>query len=198
MNASMQGNEKLNRLIEASSEGDAQSFARLYEQTSGYLLGVAMRIVGNRQIAEDVLQESFVSVWNSARTYRTEVKGQSLSPMTWLMTIVRNKSLDASRKRARLAEDSADDDANGLAANDAQTPSAGDLFERATRDAHIFNCLQAATPEQRQTLALCYYQGLTHQEIAAHLQQPLGTIKAWARRGLIKLKDCIDGARGWA
>jgi RNA polymerase sigma-70 factor, ECF subfamily len=194
MTATMERTERLNRWIEASSHGDAASFAQLYEATSAHLLGVAMRIVGNRAAAEDVLQESFVSVWNSAQRFHAEVKGQALSPMTWLIAIVRNKSIDALRKRARFSETS-DDDSEADEAS--AQPSAGELFEQATRDAHIDQCLRTASPEQRQTLALCYYHGMTHQEIALHMNQPLGSVKAWVRRGLLKLRDCIDAARGW-
>jgi len=87
------------------AQGNHADFAQLYERTHLHLFGIAMRILGNGQSAEDVLQEAYVSIWKNAAGYRSEVGGQAIQPMTWLIAIVRNKALDALRARTRRKED---------------------------------------------------------------------------------------------
>jgi RNA polymerase sigma-70 factor (ECF subfamily) len=187
----------LQQLIERTAQGDHACFAQVYARTQAHLFGVALRMLGREQAAEDVLQEAFVSIWKNAGSYRSHVNGQPVQPMTWLMAIVRNKSLDALRQRTRRAEselpgDDALDDATGASA-----PSALDLLGEATRALHIEACLGALDGSHRQSLALAYYQGLSHSEVAQQMGAPLGSVKAWIRRGLDKLKTCL-AARGAA
>lgn len=187
----------LQELITATARGDHAAFAVVYERTHAHLFGVAMRMLGREQAAEDVLQEAFVSVWKNADSYRPEVGGQQLQPMTWLIAIVRNKSLDALRTRKRRGE-MALSGADGTDAGDAATgepaaPSALDLLSQATEALHIEACMNALDGSHRQSLALAYYQGLTHTEVAAQMGAPLGSVKAWIRRGLDKLKTCLAG-----
>jgi RNA polymerase sigma-70 factor (ECF subfamily) len=118
--------------------------------------------------------------------------------MTWLMAIVRNKSLDALRQRTRRAESQLpDDDALDDQPGAASAPSALDLLGEATRALHIEACLGGLDGSHRQSLALAYYQGLSHSEVAQQMGAPLGSVKAWIRRGLDKLKTCL-AARGVA
>lgn len=185
----------LQELIAHSARGDHASFAQLYARTHMHLFGVAMRILGNGQAAEDVLQEAYVSIWKNADSYRSAVGGQPIQPMTWLIAIARNKSLDALRTRARrkeselAEEDTLSDDmppSDGLA-----QPSAMQLLDQATQSLHIQGCMDALEGSHRQSLALAYYQGLSHTEVAAHMGAPLGSVKAWIRRGLEKIKACL-------
>ena len=187
----------LQQLIARTAQGDHACFAQVYARTQARLFGVALRMLGREQAAEDVLQEAFVSIWKSAGSYRSEVNGQPVQPMTWLIAVVRNKALDALRQRTRRAEselpgDDALDDATGASA-----PSALDLLGEATRALHIEACLGALDGSHRQSLALAYYQGLSHSEVAQQMGAPLGSVKAWIRRGLDKLKACL-AARGVA
>lgn len=190
--------ESLQDLIAATARGDHRAFARVYERTNAHLFGIALRMLKREQAAEDVLQEAFVSVWKNAASYRSEVGGQAVQPMTWLMAIVRNKALDALRQRTRRAESAlpepdvatGDDDAGAAAA-----PSALDLLAQASHALHIGACLEALDGSHRQSLALAYYQGLSHTEVAQQMGAPLGSVKAWIRRGLDKLKTCL-AARG--
>ncbi|MEO7885904.1 MAG: sigma-70 family RNA polymerase sigma factor [Polaromonas sp.] len=186
----------LQALIAAAGRGDHGCFAQIYERTHMHLFGVAVRILGQGQAAEDVLQEAYVSIWKNAAGYRSEVDGQSIQPMTWLIAIVRNKALDAFRARARRKE-SALPESGDVDEEDTETtgatpaPSAMHLFEQATQALRIEGCMNALEGNHRQSLALAYYQGLSHTEVAAQMGAPLGSVKAWIRRGLEKLKGCL-------
>lgn len=187
----------LQELLASTASGDHRAFAQMYERTHGHLFGVALRILGRPQSAEDVLQEAFVNIWKNAASYRSNVGGQDIQPMTWLIAIVRYKALDALRSRTRRAESELPDDVEDTAPSGAAAPSALDLFNEATSAMHIDGCMGGLDGTHRQSLALAYYQGLSHSEVAAQMGAPLGSVKAWIRRGLDKLKDCLQ-ARGVA
>ncbi|MDO8371399.1 sigma-70 family RNA polymerase sigma factor [Polaromonas sp. YR568] len=156
---------------------------------------MAVRILGQGQAAEDVLQEAYVSIWKSAGSYRSEVGGQTIQPMTWLIAIVRNKALDALRARTRRREselpESGDVDEDDVQSVGNPAPSAMHLLEQASQVLHIEGCMNALDGSYRQSLALAYYQGLSHTEVATQMGAPLGSVKAWIRRGLEKLKGCL-------
>lgn len=188
----------LQQLIARTAQGDHACFAQVYARTQAHLFGVALRMLGREQAAEDVLQEAFVSIWKNAGSYRSEVNGQPVQPMTWLMAVVRNKALDALRQRKRRAESALpDSDALDDLTPDTTAPSALELLGEASRALHIEACLSALDGSHRQSLALAYYQGLSHSEVALQMGAPLGSVKAWIRRGLDKLKTCL-AARGVA
>lgn len=190
----------LQELLAQTARGDHAAFARVYERTHAHLFGLAVRMLGREQAAEDVLQEAFVSIWKSAAQYRSRIDGQDIQPMTWLIAIVRNKSLDALRARGRRKEtglpeaDALDADEDAAAGHPA-SPSALELLSQATQALQIEGCMNAMEGSYRQSLALAYYQGLSHTEVAAHMGAPLGSVKAWIRRGLERLKSCL-AARG--
>lgn len=185
----------LQALILAAAQGDHGAFAEVYRRTHTHLFGVALRILGQGQAAEDVLQEAYVSIWKNAAGYRSEVGGQTLQPMTWLIAIVRNKALDALRSRTRRREselpESGDVDGDDIETTTTPAPSAMQLLEQATQALHIEGCMGSLEGSYRQSLALAYYQGLSHSEVAAQMGAPLGSVKAWIRRGLERLKGCL-------
>jgi RNA polymerase sigma factor (sigma-70 family) len=173
---------------------DQAAFKQLYDATSHCLLGIVMRMLRERAWAEDVLQEIYVSVWNTAPNY-SAVKSQ---PMTWLMTIARHRALDALRStrterqhRVRQAP-SADDDDNGVPDVPDQRSGPLDQLLHSAEAERLRHCLQGLDPTQRQAIALAFYDGLTHTELALHMHQPLGTVKAWVRRGLERLRPCLE------
>jgi RNA polymerase sigma-70 factor (ECF subfamily) len=170
---------------------DRAAFERVYRATSAHLLGVALRILGSRERAEEVLQEAFVNVWHGARGYNPSVA----TPMTWLINVVRNKAIDTLRSGAgeRRSTSALEDDAFEVQADAQLEPQ--HLLDASLQRAHIDACMAALNAQQRQALALAYYKGLVHSEIAQQMGAPLGTAKAWVRRGLDKLKDCLS-ARG--
>lgn len=194
-------NRSLQALIAGAAQGDHACFADIYERTHTHLFGVAVRILGQGQAAEDVLQEAYVSIWKNAAGYRSEVDGQAIQAMTWLIAIVRNKALDAYRARARRKESGLPNsgeigeigevDEEDTQSSAAPAPSAMQLLEQATQALHIEGCMNALDGSYRQSLALAYYQGLSHTEVAAQMGAPLGSVKAWIRRGLEKLKGCL-------
>ena len=190
----------LQDLLARTAGGDHAAFATVYERTHAHLFGVALRMLGREHAAEDVLQEAFVSIWKSAALYRPAIGGQQVQPMTWLIAIVRNKALDALRSRVRRAETELPQDMDGdegEASLQAAGASSLDLLSQATRALQIEGCLGGLDGSHRQSLALAYYQGLSHTEVAAQMGAPLGSVKAWIRRGLEKLKACL-AAQGLA
>jgi RNA polymerase sigma-70 factor (ECF subfamily) len=187
----MAGPDPLAELLSATARGDRAAFARLYELTSGKLFALALGILRRRDWAEEVLQEAFIRLWRSAHRF-DPAKG---SAMSWMVTIVRNSALTALERRPR--EISAED--VGAAAEPADT--APDPLEQAMQSSQaraLFECLQHLEEPQRRSIMLAYYEGLTHTELAARLAAPLGTVKSWIRRGLMHLKECLEGGNGQA
>jgi len=191
-----QRDETLSELIAASARGNEQAFARLYRATSATLFGVALRILRRRDWAEEVLQESFVSVWRHAVRY-DETKG---APMTWMIRIVRNQAFDwvhpsrpdgFEQRHGNRLDGAGDEGMIDLEAL-AQDGTVAFLEGEQQRD-RITRCLNALEAKQRQSIVLVFFHGLSHSELAAHLRQPLGTVKAWVRRGLKRLAMCLAG-----
>lgn len=177
------GAARLADLLARTALGERKAFEQLYSAASAKLFAVSLRIVHERGLAEEVLQDSFVRIWSHSREYALS-KG---APFAWMATIVRNRSLDLMR-RSREVPDV--DDA--LAANlaDESAMPARDVEDRQAAHA-LRECLQELEAEQRQSIALAFFHGLTHSELAVHLRRPLGTVKTHVRRGLAKLKDCL-------
>jgi RNA polymerase sigma-70 factor (ECF subfamily) len=178
----------LQTLIAATARGDERAFKRLYDATSDVLFGVALRILRRRDWAEEVLQEAYVSVWRHAARYDRD-KGAA---MTWLIRIVRNQAYDwVAPARPDGFERQHAVSTEGL---DETLPDGADLLAGiglAESGARLADCLRGLDAPQRQSLALVYFHGLTHHDLAAHLRQPLGTVKAWVRRGLKRLRLCL-------
>ena len=185
----MADNATLQELLARTAAGDHAAFALVYERTHAHLFGVAVRMLGREHAAEDALQEAFVNIWKNAGTYRPRVDGMEIQPMTWLIAIVRNKALDALRARSRRKEDELPD---GEAVVGTHGLSALDLLEGAARKLRIDGCIESLDGSHRQSLALAYYLGLSHSEVAAQMRAPIGSVKAWIRRGLLRLKTCLE------
>jgi len=184
----MPSHEDLAALLPRVALGDRAAFERVYRATCAHLLGVAFRILNSRERAEEVLQEAFMNVWHGAGGFDASVAG----PMTWLINIVRNKAIDALRsgRSERASTAALDEEAMAVAADEMQQPQA--LLERTLQALRITACMGDLGASQRQALALAYYRGMVHTEIAETLGAPLGTVKAWVRRGLDKLKACLE------
>lgn len=170
-------------LLARSALGDRKAFERLYAATSSKLFAVSLRILGDRAQAEEVLQESFVAIWNHAGDYAREKS----APLTWMAAIVRNRSLDIVRRHRELPD--VDDELAARLVDESAAPAR----EVEARDqAHrLRDCLEELDPEQRQSIALAFFHGLSHSELAGHLRRPLGTVKTHVRRGLARLRDCL-------
>jgi len=178
----------LKQLLARVALGDRTAFRRLYDATAPSLFGVALRIVRQRDRAEEVLQDAFVNAWNRAAGYQAALS----QPMTWLTAIVRNRALDELRSARQNADSMDDQEGEGVAAIEDTQPGPLGLLEQAADALAIRDCLDAIEGSQRQCLALVYYHGYSHSEVAAHVGSPIGSVKVWLRRGLDKLKRCLE------
>jgi len=174
---------QLEQLVRRTSRADATAFAMLYRQSAPKLFGIALRIVGNRDEAEEVLQESFVAVWQRAGDYDVE-RGSAAG---WLVTIVRHCAIDHLRRRARRPEGrkAPDELLTSLASGDRGADRSAEL------DA-LQRCLGELDEQPRRAILLAYLYGFTREEIAVALAAPVGTVKSWLRRGTERLKRCLD------
>ncbi len=186
----MTSNDDLAALLARVALRDRAAFEQVYRATCAHLLGIAFRVLKQRERAEEVLQESFMNVWHGAGGYRPAVA----SPMTWLINIVRNRAIDALRsgKTERGSTIALDEEALQVAADERQQPP--HLLDDSLTRLKIDGCMAGLGAQQRQALALAYYSGMVHTEVADALNAPLGTAKAWVRRGLDKLKGCLEAA----
>ena len=191
---------ELGRLLGQSALGDRAAFKRLYELSSGHLYAVILRIQRDRNLAEDLLQEVYVNAWKAAGSF----DAQRAQPLTWLTHIARNKAIDSLRRAQSqprfesVHHDHEDDDRPDLdqrLVDEAPGPAA--LLERASDARQLGQCMQDLSAQQRQSVALAFFDGLSHAEVAEQLRQPLGTVKSWVRRALMTLKGCLErAARG--
>lgn len=166
-----------------------QAFQALYDLTASKMFGLARRVVGNREWAEDVLQEAYLTVWRVAGTYR----GTLSPPLAWLGLIVRSRALDFLRRRASERADAAqeldtalEESLPGDAANPMDTQQASEAAWA------LHECLRKLESRQRQVVSLAYMRDLSHGELAQQLSLPLGTVKTWIRRGLEQLRGCMS------
>ncbi len=188
--AAARRSEKLALLLGRTALADQAAFAELYRQTSSHLYAVALRMLRDKAAAEDALQEAFVSVWHHAGSY---VAAKS-RPQTWLTSIVRNRCLDLLRRRVPDTMTLTRDDDEAEIDLPATGPTPVELLLSGADAAMVRTCVDTLEGGQKQAIALAFFQGLSHSELAAQLQEPLGTVKSWIRRGLERLKSCLERA----
>lgn len=182
---------QLTMWLAAVARRDAAAFRALYDATSPKLFGFALRILIKRELAEDVLQESFVSIWNNASGYQSSLA----APMTWMTTIVRNKAFDALRRLDHAVEiDSDTFDQEVMRALESDDPTPLETLQLSDDSKALARCLSRLEGLHRQAIALAFYHDLSHSEVAERMKQPIGTIKTWVRRGLMRLKSCLSVA----
>jgi len=172
-------------LLHAVARGDEAALARLYDAYRVILFGLLVRILNSREEAEDILQEVFVQVWRRAKDF-DEKRGR---PFTWLVTLARSRAIDRLRQlgaRQRLATGAAQDQEQTESVSDALTDAV-----RAEQQAVVRRAMAQLPEEQRTTLLLAYFDGLTQSEIASKLNAPLGTVKTRMRSGMIKLRALL-------
>ncbi len=173
------------KLLKAIAARDEAALAQLYDQYRSILFGLLMRILHNREEAEDVLQEVFLQVWRRAADF-DESRGR---PFTWLVTLARSRGIDrlrtiASRERVAVA--------GAREASEATSDAASDAFKSEQRGL-VTTALAQLPDEQKRPLMLAYFDGLTQSEIAARLGAPLGTVKTRMRTGMMKLREMLAG-----
>lgn len=168
--------------VEACARGERYALRALYERESRWLLGVAQRIVRDRDTAHDVLQDAFLQIWQRAASYQRPLG----SARGWIYTVVRHRALDEVRKPRR--EVAAGDELDAIA--DRQVPIAD--AAPAADLASLERCLDALEARRRECIVYAFVEGYTHEQIAARLATPVGTVKSWIRRGLLALKECLS------
>jgi RNA polymerase sigma-70 factor (ECF subfamily) len=174
----------LSQLLADVAGGDQAAFAELYERTSAKLFGICLRILKDRNEAEDILQDVYVNVWRSAGRFDSE----RASPITWLAVLARNRAID--RLRAQGPRPSETIDAALDIADVSEDAPTG--LERRQDAARLAHCLGELEDKQRAVIRSAFFDGFTYSELAARLDVPLGTMKSWIRRGLMRLRECLE------
>jgi RNA polymerase sigma-70 factor (ECF subfamily) len=181
----------------ARDEGAAEAFERLYQITSPLLLGIAQRILHRRELAEEVLHDAFSTIWRTAGGFDVFAN----QPVAWLTAIVRNRAIDVASShdlsRVDSYHDALDDEPDGALDRLFEWGESPDEGEDRKRSANwLRECLTRLEAAERQALVLAYQHGLSHRDLAAHLQKPLGTVKTWVRRGMEHLRGCVAAYMG--
>ena len=190
-------NDRLVRMLRDTAAGDAQAFEQLYASTSPLLYGIALKMLRSRTAADDVLQDAFVQVWHRAGDYHAE-RG---NVMSWLASILRYRAIDVLRKNRRdtpLDKASMDETSSAMqrfddpAARQDEDDTEPLRSAMAVEDSDYLDlCMSRLSGSQKQSIALAFFHGLTHSELAECLATPLGTIKSRLRRSLQRLKECL-------
>lgn len=176
--------DQLEPLIARCALGDQLAFQALYQATSAKLFAVSIRILKSEARAEEALQEAYLKIWHAAESYSTR-RGK---PMTWLINIVRNQSLDLLRASTARQEDKTDPLDVNLIANDNPL----DESEISDELRRLLDCLRPLSAAQRDCILLSYHAGYTPSEIAHRRAWPLGSVKTWLRRGLASVRECLS------
>ena len=175
---------QLDTLLRAASNGDKAAFRAIYDATSAKLFAVAIRILKRSDLAEDVMQDAYLKIWDAASNYRPELG----SPISWMAAITRNRAIDVLRKRTEVSVEDQKD--SGERADEAPNP-----FEMTVQSLELKSllvCMEKLKPDHRDCLLMAYYYGYTHEEISTRMSTPVGTVKSWIRRGLVRVKECLD------
>lgn len=176
--------DDLMRLLLSVARQDRQAFQLLYGQIAARMFGLCLKLAGQRELAEEALQETFIQIWHHAGEYHSD-RG---TPLGWMMTIARYRTLDLMRSR-KVRQTAGDEHLEQV-----EDQRAGPLDHslRNAGTAQLTGCLEELSEVQRDSILLSYYRGLTHDELAEILSSPIGTVKSWIRRGLMALKRCLE------
>ena len=175
-------------LIDRVAQRDAQALRQLYDATSSKLYAVAVRVVSNKDHAEDVLQDAYLNIWRIAADYRASLS----PPMAWMGVVVRSRALDFLRRRKTeqsLHGPEMDDQLANTLASDTAAPMDTSIASEQAWALH--ECLRKIEAKPREVLTLAYFRDLSHGELAEQLHLPLGTVKTWIRRSLEQLRSCM-------
>jgi RNA polymerase sigma-70 factor, ECF subfamily len=170
-------------LIAAVAKGDEAAFERLYVATRAKLYGVVLRILRRQDLAEEVVQESYVRIWHSAGQFDPALA----SPITWMSSIARNRAIDLVRKKS---EASIEDEPSAMevAADNADPLARREMTEELRR---LLECVGRLEPERQKLVLLAYYNGWSREQLAARFEAPVNTIKTWLRRSLLDIRECL-------
>jgi len=170
-------------LVAAVAKGDVAAFERLYRATRAKLYGVLLRILGKPELADEVMQETYLKVWKMAGKFDPAIA----SPITWMVAIARNRAIDIVRKRndASIEDET---DAMNVAAETAHPLARREMTEELKR---LLACLGKLDPEKQRIVLLAYYSGWSREQLSRKLDIPVNTIKTWLRRSLVEIRECM-------
>jgi RNA polymerase sigma-70 factor (ECF subfamily) len=174
---------ELVHLLDAVARGDRGALSQLYARTSAKLYGICLRLLGSEADAQDALQEAYVTVWQKAARF----DAAKASPITWLSVLARNKAIDRLRQRRGAAEV-----LDEAAAVPDSSPSALELVEQAQESDRLSGCLEELEERSRAMIRAAFLDGATYSQLAERESVPLGTMKSWIRRGLLRLRGCLE------
>jgi RNA polymerase sigma-70 factor (ECF subfamily) len=161
-------------LLAAVARGDEDAFKRLYDATRAKLYGVLLRILRRPDLAEEVMQETYLKVWTNAVKFDPTLA----SPITWMVAMARNRAIDIMRKKSEVS----------IAAETAAPLARREMTEELKR---LLACLGKLDPEKQRIVLLAYYSGWSREQLATKLDIPVNTIKTWLRRSLLEVRDCM-------
>lgn len=176
--------EILADLMPRIAAGDRAALRQLYDATSAKLFGVCLRILSDRDESEDVLQEVYLTIWRRADRFEPGRAGV----MTWISTIARNRAIDRLRARGPMAYAEPVED---LEIDDGSIP-ADALLMTAEASGALTRCMSELDERTEKVIRTAFFEGVTYEALAQRLETPLGTVKSWIRRGLLKLKGCLE------
>jgi RNA polymerase sigma factor (sigma-70 family) len=186
-------NAQLKEWLAATARQDGLAFRQLYNATSAKLFAFSLRILLKRELAEEVLQESFVNIWNNAGSYQSSLA----APMTWMTTIVRNKAFDMLRRMDDAVEIDADTfDKDVMTALESTDPTPLEALQISGDAKALAGCMSRLEGLHRQAVALAFFHDLSHSEVAEQMKLPIGTVKTWIRRSLDRLRTCLAKLEG--
>ncbi|MBV8745636.1 MAG: sigma-70 family RNA polymerase sigma factor [Xanthobacteraceae bacterium] len=170
-------------LLAAVAKRDESAFEKLYAATSTKLYGVVLRILRRPELADEVMQETYLKIWNSAAQFDASIA----SPITWMVAIARNRAIDLARGKADLSVEDMPD----VHELPADLPDPLAARERGEDVKRLLDCLGRLEAEQRQLVLLAYYDGLSREQLAVRFKRPVNTIKTWLRRSLLAVRECL-------
>ncbi len=175
-------------LLQRVAQGDRVSFETLYDRFSGVLFSTAYRVLNNQEAAEDVLQDVFIQIWEKAPLYDPALG----KPMTWAATLTRNKAIDRLRSTVRRHRLQDDVEREAETFEQFDDRSSFDAVAEGETNQIVRDAIQKLSKDQREAIELAFFSSLTQTEIAERLHEPLGTIKARIRRGMMKLREILN------
>lgn len=179
---------RLAALLLRIARGDQRALAELYDLTSPILYGLLLRMLRAPERAQEALQDCYVRVWQRAETY-DPAKGE---PVGWLIGVARYRALDILRQRRDLNLSGVEHPPDEAELPDLEQGPEDRAVEREGLE-RLLRCMRGLSEVQRKSVLLAYYEGYSHTELAQAMDAPLGTVKAWIRRGLARLRECLDG-----
>jgi RNA polymerase sigma-70 factor (ECF subfamily) len=181
--ARMLSAQELVWLMAAVAKGDRAAFERLYAATRAKLYGVVLRILRRQDLADEVMQETYLKIWNSAGQFDPALA----SPITWMVAIARNRAIDLVRKKTEVSIEE-ESDVFDFAADTPDPLAKREMTEELQR---LLACMARLDEERRRLVLFAYYHGWSREQLAAKFEKPVNTIKTWLRRALLEIRECL-------